>query len=394
VGTNLLFGSVAKKPASGSLRFAEFFAGIGLVRMGLEAAEWSCLYANDIDPVKRRQYDEHFGDADEHFALGDVHAVKPETVPNVDLATASFPCTDLSVAGGRAGLRAGESSAFWGFVEVIRGMKDRRPPMIMLENVTGFLSSRKGEDFLEAMRALNGLGYSVDVVALDAKWFVPQSRPRLFVVGSTLPAVAVPAMLPSRTRPPALVAAILKGRDIQWRLSEHESPPLKSSEALADILDEVPSNSPQWWDSARKAYFFDQLSERHLTLAKKMMEGRAWSYATAFRRVRAQADGTSRSMAELRTDGIAGCLRTPKGGSGRQILFRAGKGRYDVRLLNPRECARLMGAGDFRVSGSLNEALFGFGDAVCVPAVTWLAQHVFPVRVASDNAAPPRRVHQ
>jgi DNA (cytosine-5)-methyltransferase 1 len=80
-------------------------------------------------------------------------------------------------------------------------------------------------------------------------------------------------------------------------------------------------------------------------------------------------------MAELRTDGIAGCLRTPRGGSGRQILFKAGKGRYSVRLLTPRECARLMGADDYRISGSLNQALFGFGDAVCVPVIEWIAEN-------------------
>jgi DNA (cytosine-5)-methyltransferase 1 len=80
-------------------------------------------------------------------------------------------------------------------------------------------------------------------------------------------------------------------------------------------------------------------------------------------------------MAELRTDGIAGCLRTPRGGSGRQILFKAGKGQYFVRLLSPRECARLMGADDYKISVGLNQALFGFGDAVCVPAIGWIAEH-------------------
>ena len=80
-------------------------------------------------------------------------------------------------------------------------------------------------------------------------------------------------------------------------------------------------------------------------------------------------------MAELRTDGIAGCLRTPRGGSGRQILFKAGKGKYFVRLLTPRECARLMGADDYKLSVPLNQALFGFGDAVCVPAIEWIAEY-------------------
>ena len=80
-------------------------------------------------------------------------------------------------------------------------------------------------------------------------------------------------------------------------------------------------------------------------------------------------------MAELRIDGIAGCLRTPRGGSGRQILVVAGYGKVKARLVTPRECARLMGADDFKITAPLNKALFGFGDAVCVPVIDWLARN-------------------
>ena len=80
-------------------------------------------------------------------------------------------------------------------------------------------------------------------------------------------------------------------------------------------------------------------------------------------------------MAELRCDGIAGCLRTPKGGSAKQILFEAGHGTYRVRLMTPRECARLMGSDDFTIHVNRDQALFGFGDAVCVPVIEWVAEH-------------------
>ena len=112
------------------------------------------------------------------------------------------------------------------------------------------------------------------------------------------------------------------------------------------------------------------MSPLHRAVADKMISGARWSYGTVFRRMR-----NSKSMAELRTDGIAGCLRTPRGGSGRQILFKAGKGRYFARLLTPRECARLMGADDYRISAGVNQALFGFGDAVCVPVIEWIAEN-------------------
>ena len=112
------------------------------------------------------------------------------------------------------------------------------------------------------------------------------------------------------------------------------------------------------------------MSDRHRTVAEEMINGAEWSYGTVFRRIR-----KGKSMAELRTDGVAGCLRTPRGGSARQILFKAGKGKYIVRFLTPRECARLMGADDFKVSAPLNQALFGFGDAVCVSVVEWIAKY-------------------
>ncbi len=94
-------------------------------------------------------------------------------------------------------------------------------------------------------------------------------------------------------------------------------------------------------------------------------------------------------MAELRIDGVAGCLRTPRGGSGRQILFVAGRGKFFVRLLSPRECARLMGADKFKISVPLNQALFGFGDAVCVPVIRWITNnYLTPVWI--ENYAPEK----
>lgn len=90
-------------------------------------------------------------------------------------------------------------------------------------------------------------------------------------------------------------------------------------------------------------------------------------------------------MAELRVDGTAGCLRTPRGGSGRQILFKAGYGKYFARLLTSRECARLMGAHGYRIKVPLNQALFGFGDAVCVPVIGWIAKYYLN-RVADELA--------
>lgn len=355
------------------LKFAEFFAGIGLMRMGLENQGWSLAFANDIDPQKEQMYKAHFGD-DQHFVLRDIHQLSSDRVPTVALATASFPCNDLSLAGARNGLKGEHSSAFWGFIRILKDLGWRKPPIVLLENVTGFLTSHDGEDFRQALVALNSLGYTVDAFILDAARFVPQSRPRLFVVAiletdiKSSQISETPGFYESDVRPAALAKFILTHPEIQWNIRNLPSQPIAQSK-LETVLEDLSEEAPEWWSVERAEYLLNQMSVRHRAIADRMIAGSEWSYGTVFRRVR-----NSKSMAELRTDGIAGCLRTPRGGSGRQILFKAGQGRYFARLLTPRECARLMGADSYTINVPLNQALFGFGDAVCVPVIEWIAK--------------------
>lgn len=385
-------------PKTPDRTFAEFFAGIGLMRMGLEAEGWKVAFANDICPEKFEMYRANFDDADDHFVLEDIHHIRSADVPTVLLATASFPCNDLSLAGARAGLSGAQSSAFYGFARILREMRTRRPRFVIVENVSGFLSSNGGKDFREVMTTLNKLGYSVDPIIIDAAHFVPQSRQRLFVMGELRTSASVveerakaASFFQDELRPRALADFIFNNPDIDWRL--RSLPPLPSThKRLTSILEDLPHDNPKWWNEQRTAYLLNQMSQRHRILADKMISSAGWSFGTVFRRVRA-----GRSMAELRVDGIAGCLRTPRGGSGRQILVKAGFAEFHARLLTPKECARLMGAGGFKISGSLNQALFGFGDAVCVPVIRWIAEHYLEPRLretAEDGrTASPRAVY-
>jgi DNA (cytosine-5)-methyltransferase 1 len=353
---------------------AEFFAGIGLMRLGLEREGWTVAFANDIAHDKYTMYSGHFGKADSHFVVGDIHSLDADRIPTVTMATASFPCNDLSLAGMRKGLVGKHSSAYWGFVRILDEMGRRRPPIVLLENVAGFLTSHGGRDFQAALLALNRLGYAVDAMIIDASCFVPQSRVRLFVVGALLDGHAnwelreTLRFYESAVRPKALADFIFDHPEIVWNI--RYVPPLPSvSPSLSEILENLPEDSPFWWSKERRDYLVGQMSEKHAERLQRMIRAKTWSYGTVFRRVR-----KGRSMAELRTDGIAGCLRTPRGGSGRQILIQAGYGTVKVRLLTPRECARLMGADDFVIDVPVNQALFGFGDAVCVPVIDWIAK--------------------
>ena len=286
---------------------AEFFAGIGLIRIGLERAGWSIAFANDIDQEKWQMYKYHFGDTGECI-VRDIHQLESSQVPTVALATASFPCNDLSLTGARRGLDGAQSSAFWGFIDILKAMKRERrlPPIVLLENVPGFLSSNDGRDFEDALLALNDLGYAVDAFIIDAARFVPQSRQRLFVIGLRTREVAAinetPGFYESEARPPALASFILLHPDINWRI--RELPPFPTcTKRLPDILENLSPNSVMWWNRKRCDYLLDQMSPKHRAQADAMMGSDRTSYGTVFRRVR-----NGNSMAELRTDGIAGCL--------------------------------------------------------------------------------------
>lgn len=366
---------------------AEFFAGIGLMRLGLIDAGIATSWANDIEADKRDLYVANFGS--DEFVLSDIRDVTGQDVPTVDLATASFPCTDLSLAGNRMGLRAnaaprgedGGSSMFWEFARVLEEMGGRRPAALLLENVLGFASSHGGRDLREAVTRLNDLGYSCDLLAVDARRFVPQSRPRMFIVG-LVDIDERDHFTPLSDRPRWVHRFVKHNPDSRVHARPLPSMP-EGPTTLAGIVEEMPSRAPDWWEAERLDRFVSSLSviqARRLAALRSSPE-RLWR--TAYRRTRS---GTA--VWEIRADGIAGCLRTARGGSSKQALVEVGAGEVRVRWMTPREYARLMGAPDFKLEARRNQALFGFGDAVCVPVVAWLCDHYLRPAIMSSRRLP------
>jgi DNA (cytosine-5)-methyltransferase 1 len=351
---------------------AEFFAGIGLVRMGLEQVGFDVQWSNDIDPDKHAMYMGHFRRSPRHtFDRRDVEEVEGRDMPaDLALAWASFPCTDLSLAGWRRGLKGAESGTFWHFTEVIDDMGEgRRPPVVALENVVGLATSHGGDDLAAAIGELNRLGYSADVLTIDARRFVPQSRPRLFIVGALNPPADDP-QLGDELRPDWLQASFANPMLRTHRAALPAPPPLLRT-GLADCVEKVPAADERWWDGERTAAFLGSLSPVQAARLEVLRKSTSVSYRTAYRRTRGGVP-----VWEIRPDDMSGCLRTARGGSSKQALVKVGVGKVSIRWMTPREYARLMGAKGYRLSGlRRNQALYGFGDAVCVPVVAWLAEH-------------------
>ena len=365
----------------------EFFAGGGMARAGLGEG-WRCLFANDFDPLKAQVYRANWGG--DHMREGDVWSLEVADLPGrADLAWASSPCQDFSLAGVRAGLDGGRSSAFWGFWRLIEALaaQGRAPSTIVLENVGGLLSSKGGADFTSLCVVLAQAGYCVGAVELDAAAFVPQSRPRVFVIASLgSPPAALCAAGPGFGHGPAMVRAqarlpqALRGCWIWWRLS----PPPKRNTQLADLLEA--DEAVSWRNQAQTAALLSQISPAHRERLRAGRSAEAVLVAAAFRRIRMEA-GRKVQRAELRLDGLAGCLRTPGGGSSRQLLIVAQGPHVRTRLISPREGARLMGlAEDYHLPPTATAAFKVIGDGVAVPVVRFLARQVLEPLCATAPA--------
>jgi DNA (cytosine-5)-methyltransferase 1 len=383
-------------PSPIPLTASEYFAGIGLVRLGLEQAGWKVVFANDISPLKYEMYQPYFKDAEQHYLVKDIFEVDPQIIPPTTLATSSFPCIDLSLAGNMNGIMNGRhSSAFWGFIKALKNQNIRNiaPPLVLVENVPGWLYSNKGQDFRVTVQALNALGYACDVFVLDARRFTPQSRLRVFLVGTQYPnSDSNPAKILSRSKAnltEGLKKAISANPDLSWNyIDMPEPPPLKTSGLANEVIESLEETDPRWWTHEKTNHHLAMMEKSHRYRVEELKNSEVISYRTFYRRIR---NGEQR--AEVRHDDIAGCLRTAVGGSSRQFILVAGRGRVRMRSMTPREYARLQGVPEnYPINVDENQALTGFGDAVCVPAIAWIAQHALKPLVdhlASLAVLPP-----
>lgn len=141
---------------------------------------------------------------------------------------------------------------------------------------------------------------------------------------------------------------------------------------FGDLCDREASCDP----SARIETLRDLLSPLNRDKLAAALGSTSLLVGTGYKRTR-PVEGKRRQRLELRFDGVAGCLRTPEGGSSRQMVVIVERGKVRTRLMTVRECARLMGAPEsFQVPGSYNDGYRAMGDAVAVPVTRWLSRHI------------------
>lgn len=374
--------------------FYEFFAGGGMARAGLGDG-WSCAFSNDFDFKKGATYQANWDkDSQTVLKVGDIRQVQLSELPGIaDLAWASFPCQDLSLAGGGAGLRGERSGTFYPFWDIVKLLiaEGRAPRVVALENVTGTLTSHGGKDFEAICQTFADNGYRYGAMVIDAALFVPHSRPRLFVVGVRDDVEVDETMVspgpiePFHTR--GLQAAYDRVNDdakAKWLWWNMPTPPHRNT-VFADLIEDKP-DSVDWHTAAETDKLLGQMSPINRAKVEAAKRAGRRMVGAVYKRTRVE-DGVKHQRAEVRFDDLAGCLRTPAGGSSRQVIVVVDGNRIRSRLISSRETARLMGLDDdYILPKNYNEAYHLTGDGVAVPVVRHLAQHVIEPLLAKLKA--------
>lgn len=298
----------------------DLFAGIGGMRLAFESAGGQCIFSSEYNPFAQLTYEANFGEK----PAGDITEIREDEIPDHDVLVAGFPCQPFSIAGVSKKISLNRPHGFLDktqgtlFFDVARIIHARRPKAFLLENVKNLISHDKGRTLQTILDVLEEEGYSVHWKVVDARWYVPQHRERIYIVG------------------------FLKNVDFKF-----PDPPQKGP-FLGSIL--------------------QKKVDSKYTLTEKL-----WNYLKAYaEKHRALGNGFGYGL--FGENDVARTLSARYFKDGSEILVRQ-KGKMNPRRLTPRECARLMGFPEsFKIVVSDTQAYKQFGNSVAVPVVQSIAR--------------------
>lgn len=162
------------------LKFFDFFAGIGGFRLGMEQAGHECVGHCEIDKYANMSYNAMHKPKESEVYFDDIRTVGTEDMPEADVYCFGFPCQTFSIIGSRRGFNDIRGTLFF---EVMRLAAVRKPKILFAENVAGLLSHDHGRTFAVIINTMAELGYFVEWQIINSKYYVPQNRERVFIVG-------------------------------------------------------------------------------------------------------------------------------------------------------------------------------------------------------------------
>lgn len=306
--------------------FIDLFAGIGGIRLAYQREGGKCVFSSEWNKYAKITYEANFGEV----PFGDITTIDEKLIPDHDILLGGFPCQPFSIAGVSKKNALGRAHGFLDetqgtlFFDIARIISAKRPKAFMLENVKNLVSHDKGRTFKVIKNALKELNYSIHFKVMDGKYFVPQHRERIIIVGFN--------------------------NDIFNQEESFNFPdPLIADFKFKDILEPVVDNK--------------------YTLSDKL-----WNYLVTYSaKHKAKGNGFGFGMTDL--DGIARTLSARYYKDGSEILIP--QQDKNPRRLTPRECARLMGYPDsFIMPVSDNQAYRQCGNSVIVPLMESVAKKI------------------
>lgn len=316
-----------------NFNFIDLFAGIGGFRLGLETAGGKCVFSSEIDKHCQSTYKDNFG----KFPEGDISKIDANTIPDFDLLSAGFPCQPFSISGRQRGFDDIRGTLFF---EILRIAKEKRPKVLLLENVKHLLHHDEGNTFKVMIERLKELNYFVSWEVLNASDFgVPQNRERIIIIASL---------------------------EKEFDFSNIQK---KKKVIMEDFLD--------------KEGDFEYLDEDEYTLLEDTTVQKSGLIFAGYRNKNIRKVGVRPNTEHLsRVHKQPNRIYSAKGVhptlpsqeiSGRFFILVNGK----VRKLTINECFRFMGFPEnFKKSSPLAELYRQIGNSVCVPKVETLGKEI------------------
>jgi len=305
----------------------DLFAGIGGTRIAFEKAGAKCVYTCEWDKFAKITYEENFYGVD----ASDVRDLEISQIPDFDILVAGFPCQPFSIAGVSKKNSLGKEHGFKDkkqgnlFFQIARILDGKHPKAFLLENVKNLLYHDKKNTINTIINVLDSLDYSLSYKVLDGKYYVPQHRERIYLVGFD------------------------KKRYGEVDNFIFPQPPNRDLPQIKDILDK-------------------NIDEKYI------LSDRLWEYLQAYKeKHRKRGNGFGYGLINPKTDSTTRTLSARYHKDGSEILIYRGKNK-NPRRLTPRECARLMGfEEDFIIPVSDTQAYRQFGNSVVIPVVHEIA---------------------
>ncbi|WP_396637388.1 DNA (cytosine-5-)-methyltransferase [Maribacter sp. R77961] len=309
-----------------TFKFIDLFAGIGGIRMAYQNSGGKCVFTSEWDTYAKKTYEANFGEV----PFGDITQISEKDIPDHDILLGGFPCQPFSIAGVSKKNSLGRAHGFLDetqgtlFFDIARIIKHKKPKAFMLENVKNLVSHDKKKTFKVIIKTLEKLGYNVHYKVLNGKYYVPQNRERIIIVG--------------------FKKSIFKSKET------FEFPdPQEANFVFKDILE-------------------PKVDDKY-TLSDKL-----WNYLQEHaRKHKAKGNGFGFGMTDL--NGISRTISARYYKDGSEVLIPQ-KGK-NPRRLTPRECARLQGFPDkFIIPVSNNQAYKQFGNSVVTPLIQAVAKNI------------------